>query len=429
MKRKYFALFILAMSLLAANAAGQKKWQVDRDLMPDLLKSKNYFALNAVLAKYSHTLPPHMQLYYGTYCARAFNNDQLSLIYAGKLLKKYKTKFSDTALAGILRIKADDFINLYQYRKASEVLQTIVNRYSNILDSAELATIKNSLTLFKTISSIPPQRIHKSGNVIIKAHRNRFNHLMTAVQSVTDTSAFIFDSGANFSVVSESCAKKMGFKIYETGIDVATSTQNNVQTKLAIADSFYVGELLFENVIFLVTRDEDMNFPELDYRVNGIIGFPMICQMGEVKIYKDSNIMVPAKPQIKNLHNLYFDGLSPIVQVISGNDTLLFAFDTGAKNSKLSKKYYEEHKVSVEENGKPKLTKNASGGGIMESKVYELTDFKYTIGSKSGVLNKIPVAISDLTFLKNLDGNLGQDVFTKFNVLVLNFKSMYINFE
>ncbi|MDR1227005.1 MAG: aspartyl protease family protein [Prevotellaceae bacterium] len=240
---------------------------------------------------------------------------------------------------------------------------------------------------------------------------------------------FIFDSGANISTITDSCAKKMGLTIYESDISVGTTTDAKLKSRLAAADSFYVGDILFENVVFLVVPAEQMSFPQVNYEIHGVIGFPVLYQMEEIRIRKDGRVVVPKTSENRNLNNMFLSGLKPAVQLTSHNDTLIFLFDTGANTSELSKKYYENHRTEVEQNGALQTRSRGGGGGIVEAEEYELKDFPYTIGAKSSVLPKISVVVQDYDFVKHFDGNLGQDVITQFNEMILNFKHMYIDFE
>lgn len=65
---------------------------------------------------------------------------------------------------------------------------------------------------------------------------------------------FIFDTGANFSTVSESFAKKIGLIFLEGKIDVGTATSIEVSSKLAYATSLKIGNLNYSNVLFCASR-------------------------------------------------------------------------------------------------------------------------------------------------------------------------------
>ena len=58
-----------------------------------------------------------------------------------------------------------------------------------------------------------------------------------------------------------------------------------------------------------------------------------------------------------------------------------------------------------------------------------LSKFPIRLGSKSADLANIPVKLEEYEFNNEFDGNLGQDLFMKFNTLIINFKYMYVDFE
>jgi hypothetical protein len=221
----------------------------------------------------------------------------------------------------------------------------------------------------------------------------------------------------------------MGLTIFESNIEVGTSTDIKIQTKLAFADSLYVGDILFENVVFIVAPAEQMTFPSVNYEIHGVIGFPVFFQMGEIRVRKDGTMFIPQEPENRHLENMFLQRLNPVVQLLSGKDTLLLTLDTGARTSELSKKYYENHQAEVEQKGKLKTAMRGGGGGIVEVEEYELTDFPYQIGNIRNVLPEISVNLQNYNFNKPFDGNLGQDVITQFNEMILNFKYMYVDFE
>jgi len=252
---------------------------------------------------------------------------------------------------------------------------------------------------------------------------------MTPIQVDSIKEDFIFDTGANLSTVSESQAKKMNLTLFEQSVEIGSSTLNEIQSKLAVADSLYVGEILFENVLFLVMPDEQLTFPEIDYSIKGILGFPVIQQLGEVHLKKDGKLFIPKTVSKKADQNMFLEGLNPVVEVLSENDTLLFTFDTGAAHSELSYKFFNEHKKDIEKKGELQTNERGGAGGIVTVNEYALMNFPFTIGKHKTSLDKIPVTLEEYGFNKYFDGNLGQDIFIKFNSLIINFEYMYIDFN
>ena len=107
----------------------------------------------------------------------------------------------------------------------------------------------------------------------------------------------------------------------------------------------------------------------------------------------------------------------------------MFTLDTGAKGTELSSKYYATHKQEIEEKGTLTRSQHGGAGGIMDVEFYSLKDFPFTIGTQSCTLQQIPVMLTEFSFNKDFDGNMGQDIFTQFEEMILNFESMYLAFR
>lgn len=75
-----------------------------------------------------------------------------------------------------------------------------------------------------------------------------------------------FDTGANFSVMSESEAKRIGLKVREVGGSSLVSTGARVSFRLAVADQISLGEAVLRNVAFLVFPDDQPPFNSLSDR-------------------------------------------------------------------------------------------------------------------------------------------------------------------
>jgi predicted aspartyl protease len=381
------------------------------------------------LSKNENELSEDRILYYSVFINKAFGAREKSNNEIDILFKNYPKTLNDTTIVKLLDIQASNYLYLYQYKKATTVYENILKNHSKVLDSTDVANYKNAKNLFGTFANIKPQKMYEQKDVLLNSYRNKFNHLMTPVKVDTTNEEFIFDTGANLSTISESQAKKMKLKVFEQNVDIGSSTQKDIQSKLAVADSMYVGEILFENVLFIVMPDEQLTFPQINYSIKGIIGFPIIHQLGEVHLRKDGKIFIPKSVSKSTEKNMFFEGLNPVVKVLSGNDTLLFTFDTGAGHTELSLKYFNAHKTEIEKRGELQTNERGGAGGKVAVKEYILSNFPFTIGTHKTSLEKIPVTLEEYEFNKYFDGNLGQDIFIKFNSLIINFENMFIDFN
>lgn len=394
-----------------------------------LIDSKDFFALKEQYARNQSKLNEARKIYYEVYLSRAFGQNEKSNAGIDILFQKYPDQFNEVETLKLLEVQADNFLHCNEYQKASAVYDTVLKNYSQLLDSSGIESYRNVQNLFGALAGVAPQKMQKSDEVLLPSYRNAFNHMMTPVSINGIKEEFIFDTGADLSTISESQAVKMKLKMINQSASINSSTQNVVQSKLAFADSLYVGDILFENVVFIVMPDAQLTFPEIDYVIKGIIGFPVINQMGEVHLLQNGNIFIPKEVAKKQEQNMFFEGLTPVVRLRSKKSTLLFTFDTGARSSELSLKYFNEHKLQVKRKGELQKNQRGGAGGIVEVTEYMLSNFPLAIGSQQLSLEKIPVSLEEYWFNAYFDGNLGQDVFMKFNRLIINFENMYIDLE
>ena len=186
---------------------------------------------------------------------------------------------------------------------------------------------------------------------------------------------------------------------------------------------------MFENVAFKVMPDELLSFPEANYVIHGIIGFPIMNQMKEIEICKNKNITVVAHPRKGNSRNLFLDNTMPIIQFEANSDTVLFIMDTGANTTKFSANYFAAHNVEIKEKATSNTIRRGGIGGFVDNKVYELKNVPLKIGGQEMTVPTIVVLTDKLSYLTNYDGHLGQDILMSFNKLTLNFKEMSLSFD
>ncbi len=423
---KIFCYCLVLSACFVGHTQDSKEEREVVSKLHSLIEEKNYFELQRMLDT-EPSLSERERLYFYAHLENARFKGTQSNDYIDRLLNGFRGQLADTTLVQLLTLKASNQVRNYQYASAAKIYQSILNDYDQTLDSARAASIQNVANLYGTLAEIPPQRIHLDKDVAIPAYRNRFDHLMVPVKSGGIQDEFLFDTGANLSTVAYSYAVKMGMQIFESEIHVGSST-TSIKTRLAVADSLYLGDILYENIVFLVTSDEELTFPSVNLEIHGILGFPVIAQMSEIHLHRDGKIFVPKTSRDRQLNNMFIDGLQPVVQFISKGDSLLLMLDTGANVTELSVSYLEQNRSYVEANGELRITNEGGAGGVTQESTYILQDFPYSIGTKSGKLKEIAIQ-TEKSFIKHFDGNLGQDVLSQYKALILNFEHMYMDFD
>jgi len=398
--------------------------------LQSLLDQKEYFKLKSALASNEDRISPQKRLYLQAFVDNVFNRNNSSNEQIETLLKQYSSVLSDSIKADLFGLKADNEFKTYQYAKAAAADNELVTHYRHVVDSNGYENIKTSALMASALANIPPQQAAITENTTIPWTRDRLGLMEIPVRYHDSTCQGVFDTGANISCITTSYARRLGIRTLNVSFNVNTSTGIVVKSDLGIADSLRIGNIILQHVVFQVLPDEVLFFAPFHFSINMIIGYPVMSQLKEVHIFRDGRMTIPLQPAGSGLGNLALDGLYPIVSCNVGGDTLCLMFDSGAGTTDLTNTYFNKYKKYIQEHGKEKTARQGGAGGFVTVKTYSLDSLHLRIGTKAVALAEVAVHIdpgpqSD----KNLYGTLGQDVVSKFNEMILNFDSMYIDFR
>ena len=396
-----------------------------------LYEQRDYFKLKNLLNSSENKIEKWQYLYFKTLVDNAFNRHEESNKTIEEIFKNYSNQINDTITSELLEARLVNSILLFQFKEATETSKKLQTDYKPFLDTNDLEDYINELNIWNALTNVPPQTISKNKDTKIQMTKDWVGLWNIPVTVSDSTYDFIFDTGANISTITKSYAIKLGFKILDTEFDVGTATDIQVKSGLAIADKISLGNITYHNVVFLVLPDDALSFPQINYYINGIIGFPIIEAMEEIHITKEHELFVPLKPKTKNIQNLAFDGLTPIILTTHKNDSLGFAFDSGAMTTFLYLSYYNKYKDEIDSNYEIRTITIGGAGGSIDVKGFILDDINFLISNSKVSLDNVRLIAEEITDNDNSDyfyGNLGQDVISQFDEIVINFESMYIEF-
>jgi hypothetical protein len=173
-----------------------------------------------------------------------------------------------------------------------------------------------------------------------------------------------------------------------------------------------------------------LTFSEVDYSIQGIIGFPVIRNLEEIHITKNDELVIPKIPEMYSNNNMILNGFVPVVQVIQEQDTLQFSFDTGAAETSLNSSYYYKYKKRVDKKGKKQTLKSGGAGGMVEYEGYLLPKVTLSVGLSTVTLKNVQVRKENAGQVDaDFDGNLGQDFIKQFDEMIISFKHSAILFK
>jgi hypothetical protein len=270
------------------------------------------------------------------------------------------------------------------------------------------------------------------GPVRIATTRDRANLVNVAVQANGQTVDFVWDTGANLSTVTESTAREMGFRVLNATVNVGSSTGTETRARVGVAPELRIGGAMVRNAVFLVFPDSALAFPQIDYQIRGIIGFPVIAGFGATTVLRGGELVLGDTAGGGDLgeQNLCMRGLMPIVAAEHAGERLHFGFDTGAQTTALYSPFHLARRELVEAAGAPTTVQTGGAGGMREVRAYSLSPLVLRIGGREATVPQVRVFIETTTDDSDrLFGNIGQDVIRQFEAMTLDFRRMQIRFR
>jgi len=342
-----------------------------------------------------------------------------------RLVNSDMENIPDSLRLKLYEVKKDNAIKLFNYKEAQKTVDTILNAYREYLSPNEVTDLENDLKIWSAVQNIPAQKININKYTVLKMKKDLAGLNNLTVSSNQDTLNFIFDTGANLSTTSQSVAKRLKMKIIPVNIEVGTITGLKVLAQLAVGDSLKMGEISMHNIIFLVLPDEAMAFPQINYQIYGILGFPVIAALEEIEISQEGDFIVTNKEaDLSNSFEMAMNELTPLIYI----DGMHFTFDTGADKTIFYTSFYSENSDEIDEKYQPEKISFAGAGGQSE---YEGFVINYTLKNFGN-----PVTLKNIQLLKEkikedetVYGNIGRDLIQQFNKMTINFERMLIKFE
>jgi hypothetical protein len=434
-------LSLILFCLLSFFSEAQKSHSFNEEKfyaeLEGLALKKNFFEVKNLLVANKTRIDKEVYFYYWSLVENAFSHFRESNEAIEEFLEGSGAMNNDSLFKDILLVKQLNLVNLFEYKDAYLTNQYILNNFSHVCTEEEIADLTNTGTIWKGLENSGKQVIHHASDVTVRLTRDNAKLANVPVTVSGKTKNFIFDTGANFSVIQRSVALEMGCEIIPIQFNVSAITGAKVKSDLAVVKELKIGDpegsgqvITCENVVFLVFDDKDLTFAEANYTILGIIGFPVIRNLDEIHITKDDQLMVPKTAKMFPASNMILNGFVPVVQVLKNSDTLQFTFDTGAVETSLNSKYYLKYQKEVKRKGKKKMLQTGGAGGMVTFEGYMLPKLTLAVDSSKATLQNLQVRTDNPENVSgDFEGNLGQDFIKQFDEMIISFKYSAIQFR
>jgi predicted aspartyl protease len=415
--------FSFLCALASLNALGQTENAKFLEIY-DLIEKHNFFKAKEIYNVDKDNFPLVYQKFTEAILDNAFNQlnesqEKITFLYSEKL------NIPDSLQLKLYEIRKDNAVKLYNYKEAKNAVVIILSEYREYLTSKEIADFENDLKIWSALENIPPQKVYINQRTRLKMEKDNAGLNNLKVTANQDTLNFIFDTGANLSTTSKSVAKRLKMKLISVDIEVGSITGAKVLAQLALCDTLKMGNIDMHNLIFLVLPDDALAFPQINYQINGILGFPVIEALNEIQITQHGDFIVPKQEStFSGSSNMAMNELTPLIYI----DEMHFTFDTGADQTLFYNSFYLENQDDVNKQYQPGKIRFGGAGGSVEFEGYVINHTFNNLG-KQITLQDIQLLKEEIKENETVYGNIGQDLIRQFNTMTLNFDQMYIKFE
>lgn len=423
--KKVFLLSVMFFQTFFAVKAQESNHYTKYD---SLILHRDFFKLRELIKLEKDKENPNY-LYYKSLADNYFNKPKESIKKINKLLKKFPNQVSDIQKSKLLITNLNNYLRVFEYQSAYKIAEKLTS-YKKYLTPIQIEDLDNNTKILKGLLNANKQKINLKNDVKFNYFKDVAGLINVPVLMNQKQDSFVFDTGANLSVVTEETAKKYNLELSNFYFDVKAITGIVVKARTGVAKNIRIGEIDFENIVFLVIPNNSLTFAEGKYIINGIIGFPVIEQLGEVHITNKNTMYVPKTPKDIELENLGLDELTPIIQLETFNSKVAYTFDTGAGHTILNNPFFKKFEDQINDDISKEQLYYGGAGGNESSEGYKLKSWTSTINNKPVSLENVDLKIkSTLEHDQHYFGNIGQDVISQFSEMIINFKYMYIDFS
>lgn len=425
-----FRLAAAAMLLAAcgAPAAGPAPVAVDEARLAELYRTQDCFGLRDALAGYGARRGGALDFYRAA-ADVAFSRPDAAIPELRRFLRSREASADARRRQTAYELLGDAYVRTGRYREAAQVYGRLAGEATT--DSAGRDDASNVRGLWAALARTPAQTVQTPGAVRLATTRDRAGLVNVPVAANGQTVGFVWDTGANLSTVIESTAREMGFRVLDATVNVGSSTGTMTRARVGIAPELRIGEATVRNAVFLVFPDSALAFPQIDYQIRGIIGFPVIAGFGATTVVRSGGLVLgDTAGAEEGEQNLCMRGLMPIVAAEHAGERLHFGFDTGAQTTSLYLPFYTARRSMVESARGPSPVQTGGAGGMRTVQAYSFSPLVLTLGGREITVPTVSVFTEKTTDdSERVFGNIGQDVIRQFESMTLDFRRMQIRFN
>lgn len=287
--------------------------------------------------------------------------------------------------------------------------------------------LKNVHALYSAMSKFPEQSMAAHGPSKV-SYRMKNGNMYVPFTINGKQADFLVDTGANFSMISESEARRLGLEIRDAkGATMGDSSGTQLSFRMALADRLSLGNAEFRHVLFLVVGDDQQPFVSLAEGERGVIGFPVLFSLEKLRWNKAGEFETgfATRPEKGDKPNLYFDGMRMFVRAQFSQGKLDMFIDTGATHTRLMPRFATDYPVFVQQVGVKGTNRVTGVSGSVEVDAMMLPELKFSVRGSETTLDAVPVLLKDTAEdMDQCHAWIGMDMMKQVDSVTIDFKAM-----
>ncbi len=364
------------------------------------LNESDWFRLQRIYRTDSSKMSPLIRCFSSAMTAQFFNRPAEANASMRELLKVHQEDIGWGNVLSVMTMMGRNLSRMGQNKEAGRLLRNFMAQLQGNADEKVGASLAAQAERYEALSGYQTNHL---------TNLREDYHVDFGLRQVADsgqslmfvkakingkTDDMVFDTGAGYNVITPRLAQMYGLKFLNIGI-TAEGTRT-IQGELAIAEEFVVGDIVLENVPFVVldvTQGNEKAVKETS-RLQLIMGQPFLQLFGKYTIDFVSRQIhfVRNSPRQDVESNLVLTG-SNVVQAKIVKDERMFPmiFDTGATTSFMAPEYYKAFSAEIARHGKWDIRGGLGFGGVVYNSVFVMPSVTIEAGGKRITMTDLPV--------------------------------------
>lgn len=325
---------------------------------------------------------------------------------------------------------AEDYLRSGDLAAAAAAYATLDARLHSRLTPDEQSDMEQPLKLLPLVTDHPRMTVEPGAPFSLPCQLDPLG--LTDIPVFVDgvSRSWMLDPTEPFNLISRTTAREVGLTLSTATATIHSLTGKAMTVHATVIPRLTLGNVTFRNMTAFVFEDADFAFPDSDYQVRGVLGYPAVSALGSLTVNSDATIDVqPGKDGTKQAGGapFYLDGERVLAALgkSDGSDDRLYEIDAAGQQSYFSSRFFSEHSAAFA-NGRLQLLQLTGLENAPPVPAYLAQTVRMQIGDKTVALHEIQVLTQPLGSAANDDtyGTLGVDALQQFASYTFDYRTM-----